>query len=77
MIISGIMETRGENMSNKYISDILFLNKLDENSYLNDLPVIKFLSKERQLTFSSNVTFFVGENGTGKTPAGMTIRINY
>ena len=63
--------------STKYISDILFLNKLDENSYLNDLPVIKFLSKERQLTFSSNVTFFVGENGTGKSTLLEAIAVAY
>ena len=48
----------------KYISKILFDNKLDEYSYLNDLPIIKYLSKEKEIFFSSNVTFFVGENGT-------------
>ena len=47
----------------KYISDIIFDNCLDKKSYLNELPVIKFLAKEKQLSFSSNVTFFVGENG--------------
>lgn len=54
-------------ISAKYISDILFDNNLSENSYLNNLPVIKYLSKENRLSFSSNVTFFVGENGTGKS----------
>ena len=41
----------------KYISKILFDNKLDEYSYLNDLPIIKYLSKEKEIFFSSNVTF--------------------
>lgn len=53
--------------SAKYIAEVCFDNRLDEGSYLNDLPVIRFLAKEKQITFSSNVTFFVGENGTGKS----------
>ena len=50
-----------------YISSVIFENGLEKNSYLNDLAVIKYLSKERELSFSSAVTFFVGENGTGKS----------
>ena len=61
----------------KYISDILFDNCLDENSYLNNLPIIKYLSKEKKLSFSSNVTFFVGENGTGKSTLLEAIAIAY
>ncbi len=61
----------------KYISGILFDNCLDENSYLNNLPIIKFLSKENQLSFSSNVTFFVGENGTGKSTLLEAIAVAY
>lgn len=51
----------------KYISEIFFDNKLNKGSYLLDLPVIKFLSENKTLSFSSDVTFFVGENGTGKS----------
>lgn len=61
----------------KYISSILFDNNLDKNSYLNNLPIIKFLSKEKQLSFSSNVTFFVGENGTGKSTLLEAIAVAY
>lgn len=50
-----------------YIRDILFDNSLDKNSYLNNLPVIKHLADSKKLSFTSNVTFFVGENGTGKS----------
>ena len=64
-------------MSAKYISSILFDNTLDKNSYLNTLPVIKFLSKEKQLSLSSNVTFFVGENGTGKSTLLEAIAVAY
>lgn len=51
----------------KYISEILFEDQLDKNSYLQNLPVIKHLQKNGGLKFSSDVTFFVGENGTGKS----------
>ena len=51
----------------KYISSILFDNSLSRNSYLNDLPIIKYLAEHKALNFSSNITFFVGENGTGKS----------
>ena len=61
----------------KYVSEVLFDNNLDKNSYLNKLPVIKFLSREKQLKFSSNITFFVGENGTGKSTLLEAIAIAY
>lgn len=54
-------------LSVPYVSGILFDGRLSPGSYLNGLPVIRHLSKEKGLTFSSGVTFFVGENGTGKS----------
>ena len=60
-----------------YISKILFDNNLDKNSYLNHLPVIKYLSKQRELSFDSTVTFFVGENGTGKSTLLEAIAVAY
>ena len=65
-------------MSNaKYISSILFDNSLSENSYLNDLPIIKYLAANKELKFSSNITFFVGENGTGKSTLLEAIAVAY
>ena len=65
-------------MSNaKYISSILFDNSLSENSYLNDLPIIKYLAANKKLKFSSNITFFVGENGTGKSTLLEAIAVAY
>lgn len=61
----------------KYISSILFDNSLSKNSYLNDLPVIKYLAQNNELKFSSNVTFFVGENGTGKSTLLEAIAVAY
>ncbi len=64
-------------ISANYISSILFDDKLDKNSYLNNLPIIKYLSQEKELCFSSNVTFFVGENGTGKSTLLEAIAVAY
>ncbi len=50
-----------------YISEIQFENRLHPASYLHDLPMIQYLSREPTMAFSSPVTFFVGENGTGKS----------
>lgn len=63
--------------SAQYISGITFDNTIDSNSYLRDLPIIKYLSGNKQLSFSSNVTFFVGENGTGKSTLLEAIAIAY
>lgn len=63
--------------SAKYISEISFDNNLKPDSYLNNLPVIKFLSKQKCLKFNSNVTFFVGENGTGKSTLLEAIAVAY
>ena len=41
------------------------------------MPIIKFLSREKELCFSSNVTFFVGENGTGKSTLLEAIAVAY
>lgn len=44
------------------------LNALpDQTSYLAELPVIQCLSGLEELMFRAPVTFFVGENGTGKS----------
>lgn len=61
----------------RYISEVLFDNELDKGSYLNYLPIIKYLSKQKKLSFSSNVTFFVGENGTGKSTLLEAIAVAY
>jgi len=54
-------------MKAKYISGLLFEGDLPEGSYLNSLPAVKHLEDKKELRFSEAVTFFVGENGTGKS----------
>lgn len=61
----------------KYITEILFDNQLSPNSYLQSLPVIQHLSNTKRLEFASNVTFFVGENGTGKSTLLEAIAVAY
>jgi predicted ATPase len=45
----------------------MMIKPIDERTYLLNLPVVKWLLKSKKLDFTSNVTFFVGENGTGKS----------
>lgn len=51
----------------KNIKSIYLREKPPEGSYLSYLPVVKNLQKIKELRFTSNVTFLVGENGTGKS----------
>ena len=41
--------------------------KIDSNVHPFNLDVFNFFKKGGELIFNSNVTFFVGENGAGKT----------
>ena len=61
----------------KYISAIRFDNALNSDSYLNQLPVIKYLSANPTLPLSADVTFLVGENGTGKSTLLEAIAVAY
>lgn len=72
-----IIKPRGEMMSTKYISSVLFKDQIETSSYLNELPVIKHLKEAGHLDFSSDVTFFVGENGTGKSTLLEAIAVAY
>lgn len=63
-------------VSAEYISEIVFDNKLGRDSYLCSLPVIKYLS-ENSIKLTRPVTFFVGENGTGKSTLLEAIAVAY
>ena len=63
-------------MNAQYICEIRFDNKLDKRSYLNDLPIIRHLS-HNSIKLESPVTFFVGENGTGKSTLLEAVAVAY
>ena len=53
--------------SNLYLRSIAISKEIPKGNYLKDLPVVKNLTEMGSLSFSKNVTFFVGENGVGKS----------
>lgn len=50
-----------------FINEIRIRSGVDQNSYVFDLPVVKNLIEKELLALNHKVTFFVGENGTGKS----------
>lgn len=60
----------------QYISSVT-LKPIDKQSYLSNIPAIKYLADNKSLSLSSNVTFFVGENGTGKSTLIEAIAVAY
>ena len=61
----------------KYISEIIFHNKLNGKSYLNALPIVKHLKEKGSITLNSDITLFVGENGTGKSTLLEAVAVAY
>ena len=53
-------------MFDLYIRRMSLREPLPAGSYLNRLPVVRYLA-ENGIDFHSQVTFFVGENGSGKS----------
>ena len=51
----------------QYIKEVKLNKPINDASYLNDIPAIKHLIQQGKLSFKKDVTFFVGENGTGKS----------
>ena len=61
----------------KYVSEVLFEGEIPRNSYLSSLPAVKYLKNRGKLKFEADVTFFVGENGTGKSTLLEAIAVAY
>lgn len=43
------------------------MKECNDDSYISQLPVVQYLKKYHELDLHHEVTFFVGENGTGKS----------
>lgn len=50
-----------------YIDSVRLKGKIDKESYIAELPAVKFLAEGGKIDTSAPVTVFVGENGTGKS----------
>lgn len=52
-----------------YIKSVYFNKKktYNDSKYEFNIPAIKQLTEQKELKFSTDVTFFVGENGVGKS----------
>lgn len=62
-------------MDEKYIRGIrIDWNKIEQNSYIRRIPSIRFL---HEINLKENITFFVGENGTGKSTLLESIAVSY
>lgn len=54
-------------MDRRYIESVALKQRPEAGSYLHKLPLVNNLEKYGALLFDRDVTFFVGENGTGKS----------
>lgn len=61
----------------QYISSIRLKTPIDPASYLAKLPAVRHLAEQAALPFPAPVTFFVGENGTGKSTLLEAIAVAY
>lgn len=50
-----------------YVSEVRLKKDLPDDSYLNSLAAVRHLAEGNPLRFDRPVTFFVGENGMGKS----------
>lgn len=60
-----------------YISAVKLTGEIGRGSYLTEVPAIRHLMRTGQLELEQPVTFFVGENGTGKSTLLEAIAVAY
>lgn len=64
-------------MEKKYIARVLLKRPVEPSSYLHQIPALQHFFQEKSLSFTEDVTFFVGENGAGKSTLLEAIAIAY
>lgn len=77
-------------LDRKFIREVRIDAPIPDDEYSKWIPAIEYLSKGNVLEFNNSITFFVGENGTGKStliealaiackfnPEGGTLRHNF
>ncbi|HBP38684.1 MAG TPA: ABC transporter ATP-binding protein [Clostridiales bacterium] len=77
-------------LSELYVTGIKLARPIEAGNYLQDLPVVRHLQTMDELPIAKPVTFFIGENGVGKStlieaiavsmgfnPEGGTINFNF
>lgn len=64
-------------MQRNYISCVRLSTPVNASSYLGELPVVRHLTRMKELAFPNPVTFLVGENGTGKSTILEAIAVAY
>ena len=64
-------------MNGRYIDLVKFNGIIEKDSYLLNIPSVQYLMRKKTLMLTSDVTFLVGENGTGKSTLIEAIAISY
>ena len=54
-------------MERRFVRRIELTGEIAADSYLHDVPAVRYLETAGRLEFHSDVTFLVGENGVGKS----------
>lgn len=54
-------------LDRKFIREIRIDTPIPDDEYSKHIPAIDYLAKGNVLEFNNNITFFVGDNGTGKS----------
>lgn len=60
-----------------FIKKAVLYSQLEDTNYVKNLPVFQSLNKTGEISFTHNVTFLVGENGTGKSTLLEAIAVAY
>lgn len=63
-------------MDGRFINSVYLNKKVVRDSYLYNLPIVRYLIED-EISFENDVTFFVGENGTGKSTLLEAIAVAY